>query len=178
MSHEPGHTIPDIPYGGAPTVFLSLLANGVVIEGDSTHKGHENAIECVYFTSSVETVRITSGSGMSTGRRSHGPIVVRKLIDKATPLLARALVHNEEVEGTFAFYRPDPGGTGAEQRFFTIGFGRGRVAGQTTYSPDNVALPAAPGSAPFMEELHFVYQRITWRYEDGGIEFEDSWAAL
>ena len=36
----PGTTFPDIPYGGAPDVFLELTANGVQIQGDAAQKGH------------------------------------------------------------------------------------------------------------------------------------------
>jgi type VI secretion system secreted protein Hcp len=173
MPDEPGQTFPDIPYGGAPNVLLFLTANGTAIEGDSLQKTREGAIECVYFSSSVATTRVTSGSGMATGRRTHGPIVIRKRIDKATPLLAKALVQNEVVVGTFKFFRLAEDGT--EQHFFTIEFDHGRVAAQTTYSPDNVAASGQAGQAPFMEEVRFVYQLITWRYDPDGIEFEDSW---
>lgn len=176
MADEPGTTFPDIPYGGAPNVFFTLTANGTAIEGEATQKGHEGAIECVYFSSSVETTRITSGSGMATGRRSHGPIVIRKRIDRATPLLAKALVQNEVVAGTFQFFRLESDGT--EQHFFTIAFHHGRVASQTTYSSDNLATSGRSGDAPFMEEVRFVYQHINWRHEPDGIEFEDSWGMV
>ena len=113
---------------------------------------------------------------MATGRRTHGPIVIRKRIDRATPLLAKALVQNEVEAGTFRFYRT--GDDGTEQHFFTIDFQQGRVSSQTTYSSDNVAAAGVAGSSPFMEEVRFVYRRISWTYEPGGITFEDSWSIV
>jgi type VI secretion system secreted protein Hcp len=176
MVSEPGRTVPDIPYAGAHDVFLQLEANGVQIQGESDHKGHEHQIECVYFTSGVETVRLVSGTGMASGRRTHGPIVVRKRVDRATPLIAKALVQNEVVDAHFEFFRATP--EGAEEHFFTIEIAHGRVATQTTYSADNVALPGHEGVSPFMEQVHFVYQRIKWSSPPGAIEFEDSWGMV
>jgi type VI secretion system Hcp family effector len=176
MADEPDTTFPDIPYGGAPSVFLDLSSNGTTIEGDSEQKGHEGAIECVYFSSSVGTTQLTSGSGMATGRRTHGPIIIRKRIDRATPLFAKSLVQNEVAAGTFHFYRT--GDDGTEQHFFTIDFQQGRVSSQTMYSSDNVAAAGVAGSSPFMEEVRFVYRRVSWTYEPGGITFEDSWSIV
>ena len=176
MADEPETTFPDIPYGGAPSVFLDLSSNGTTIEGDSAQKGHEGALECVYFSSSVATTQLTSGAGMATGRRTHGPIVIRKRIDRATPLLAKSLVQNEVAAGTFRFYRTSDDGT--EEHFFTIAFQQGRVSSQTTYSSDNVAAAGVAGSSPFMEEVQFVYRRVSWTYEPDGIVFEDSWSIV
>jgi len=85
-------------------------------------------------------------------------------------------VQNEVVAGSFQFFRLESDGT--EQHFFTIEFHHGRVASQTTYSSDNVAAAGVAGSSPFMEEVRFVYRRISWTYEPGGVAFEDSWSIV
>jgi type VI secretion system Hcp family effector len=38
-----------------------------------------------------------AASGQASGRRQYAPIIIRKRIDKSTPLLAKALVNNETI---------------------------------------------------------------------------------
>jgi type VI secretion system secreted protein Hcp len=158
----------------AETVHLYLKANGSDIKGESTQTslGREGSIECLFFQDSVRTAR-EKGSGMATGRRTYEPIVLRKRIDKASPLLAKALCNNEVVEGTFKFFRPSPTGDGTTQQFFTIEFAEGRVAGINRISPDTID-PASAVEPP-TEEISFVFHTITWTYEDGGVTHTDNW---
>ena len=158
----------------AETVHGSLTANGSSVEGESTQTslGRENTIECVYFSDSVRTAR-EKGTGMATGRRAHEPIVIRKRIDKSSPLLAKALCNNEVVEGTFKFFRPNPAGDGTTEQFFTIEIAEGRVASITRVVPD--CLDPASSSAPPLEEVSFVYHTITWTYEPTGATHVDNW---
>lgn len=158
----------------AETVHLYLKANGSDIAGESTQTslGRENSIECLFFEDAVRTAR-EKGSGMATGRRTYEPIVLRKRIDKSSPLLAKALCNNEVIEGVFKFFRPNPTGDGTTQQFFTVAIGEGRIAGIKRTSPDT--LDPASALAPPMEEVSFVFHNITWTYTDGGIEHHDNW---
>lgn len=158
----------------AETVHLYLKANGTDIKGESTQTslGREGSIECLYFEDSVRTAR-EKGTGMATGRRTYEPIVLRKRIDKSSPLLAKALCNNEVVEGTFKFFRPNPSGDGTTQQFFTIEFAEGRVASIKRTSPDTI--DPASASEPPTEEVSFVFHTITWTYEDGGVTHTDNW---
>lgn len=158
----------------AETVHLYLKANGADIQGQSsqTSLGRENSIECVVFEASVITAR-EKGSGMATGRRQYNPIVIRKRIDKASPLLSNALVRNEVIEGVFKFFRPNPVGDGTTQHFFTVEIAEGRVGSQKYWVPNTIE-PASTHEPP-QEEVTFVFNRITWTYEDGGVTATDSW---
>jgi type VI secretion system secreted protein Hcp len=158
----------------AQSVHLFLKANGKDVKGESTQQSMSRAdsIECVSFNSGVTSHR-EAASGMATGRRQHEPITIRKRIDKASPLLAKALVSNETIEGVFKFYRPNPAGDGTTEQFFTVAIKGGRVFEQklmilNTLSPEEAAEPP-------LEEVGFVFQTITWTYTNGGIEHEDSW---
>jgi hypothetical protein len=95
----------------AETVHLYLKANGTDIKGDSsqTSLGRENSIECVYFEQAVKTAR-EAGSGMATGRRQYEPLLIRKRIDKSSPLIAKALVENTVIEGEVQVLPPEPHG--------------------------------------------------------------------
>jgi type VI secretion system secreted protein Hcp len=159
----------------AQTVHLFLKANGSDIKGESTQAsmGRADSIECVSFNSGVTSAR-ESASNLATGRRQHEPITIRKRIDKASPLLAKALVENQQVEGAFKFYRPNPTGDGTTEQFFTVAIKGGRVFSQKLLILNT--LDPQQASEPPLEEVGFVFHTINWTYTNGGIEHEDNWA--
>lgn len=159
----------------ALSVHLFLKANSSDVEGESTihSMDRENSIECLEFSDSVRTARERS-TGMATGDRTYEPLRITKRIDKSSPLIAKALCNNEVIEGVFKFYRPTPVGDGTTQHFFTVEIAEGRVGGIYRHSP-NVIDPAA-AQAPPTEEVSFVFGKITWTYEDGGVMHEDHWS--
>jgi type VI secretion system secreted protein Hcp len=112
-------------------------------------------------------------SGLATGRRQHKPLVIKKAIDKATPLISKALTKSAKIDGEFKFYRPNPAGDGTTQHFFTVKVSNGRVASQELIN--EWTRPGEPHAAPPQEKVAFVFQTIMWRYEIGGVEHEDSW---
>jgi type VI secretion system secreted protein Hcp len=147
----------------AETVHLYLKANGTDIQGESTQHslGRENSIECVYYEQAVATAR-EAGSGMATGRRQYHPLVVRKRIDKSSPLIAKALCNNEVIEGTFKFFRPNPTGDGTTEQFYSVQIRQGRVASIKQVVPDTIE--PATSTEPPLEEVAFVFHTIAWTY--------------
>lgn len=160
-----------VPALAAQSAALWLKANGEDIRGESPvmSPGREGTIEVLSLTMGVTSPRDVA-TGMATGRRTYDPIVITKRIDKSSPLLAKALTHNEVVEGTIRFYRTKPDGT--MSNYYTLRFSNGRVSSVRQYLP-NVLDPATASLPPY-EEVSFVFQTITWIYEDGGIAYEDS----
>jgi type VI secretion system secreted protein Hcp len=160
----------------AETVHLFLKANGTDIQGESTQTslGRENSIECVYYEQSVITAR-EAGSGLATGRRQYPPLMIRKRIDKSSPLLMKALVENTAIEATFKFYRPNPNGDGTTEQFYTVGIKQGRIASIKQFVPD--AMQPATSTEPPMEEVSFVFHTIGWTITNGGVTHEDVWSA-
>jgi type VI secretion system secreted protein Hcp len=156
----------------AETVHLFLKANGADIHGESaqTSLGREGSIECFAYEHAVSTAR-EAGSGMATGRRQHQPLLVRKPIDRASPLIMKALSENQVIEATFRFYRPDPSGDGTTQHFFTVGIKQARVTGIKQFVPD-VLDPAAAGEPP-QEEVTFTFASIQWTHETEGITHQE-----
>ena len=158
----------------AETVHLYLKANGTDIKGESTQTslGREGSIECLYLEHEVMTAR-EAGSGMATGRRQYKPIIIRKRIDKSTPLLAKALTQNQVVDATFKFFRPNPTGDGTTEQFFTIEIKKGRLASFRMISPDSSR--PAESAMPEVEEIGILFHTIKWTYTNGGAEHEDTW---
>jgi len=159
----------------AETVHLYLKANGADIKGESTQVslGRKDSIECLYLEQAVKTAR-EAGSGMATGRRQYEPLLVRKRIDKSTPLIAKALVENAKIDGAFKFFRPNPTGDGTTEQFYTIEIKNGRVASQRQFVPDTI-VPASSTEPP-QEEVTFVFHTIKWTFTQGGISHEDTWS--
>jgi type VI secretion system secreted protein Hcp len=157
----------------ADNVYLFLQLNGEDIHGESGEQslGRENSIECVQFVQQVKTLRDTS-TGQVTGRRQYDPIVIVKRIDKSSPLLLKGLVQNQVAAGTFKFFRPNPTGDGTTEQFYTIEFKEGRIASVKDYVPDT--LDAEAGKRPPLEEVSFVFSKISWTNTSSGASFEDS----
>jgi type VI secretion system secreted protein Hcp len=160
----------------AETVHLYLKANGRDVAGESTQTslGRENSIECVFYRQSVVTAR-EAGSGMATGRRQYEPLVIRKRIDKSSPVLFKALVENQKIDAEFKFFRPNPSGDGTTEQFYSVEIKDGRIASMSQYVND-VIVPAT-ATDPALEEVTFVFHTIAWHYTQGGVTHEDSWSA-
>jgi type VI secretion system secreted protein Hcp len=172
LDRSPGVDVPRT----AMSVALFLKANGSDVNGDFQQGKAEGAIECVAFQSAVGVPQDKAGSGRQTGRRIHEGITIRKPIDRATPLLAKALCNNEVIEGTFNFFRPNPTGDGTTEHYFTVEIANGRVTRVHLVSPDGYANHDAQPSVAAFEDVQFTYNQITWRYEPTGTEHSDTWS--
>ena len=159
----------------AETVHLSLKANGQDIKGESTQQslGRKDTIECVSYEQKVLTAR-EAGSGMATGRRQYEPLLIRKRIDKSSPLIMKALVENQKIDGVFKFFRPNPKGDGTTEQFYTVEIKDGRIASIDQNVPNCIA--PASSTEPPLEEVSFVFHTIKWTITDGGVSHEDTWS--
>jgi type VI secretion system secreted protein Hcp len=156
------------------SVFLFLKANGRDIKGESSvgTLGRQDAIECLSYTFSVAVAR-EAATGYVTGRREYQPIVCRKRVDKASPLLLKALTSNEKIDAMFKFYRPNPSGDGTVEQFYTVEIGEGAIVAMDQLRGD---LSAGSGAPP-LEDVSFVFRSIQWTITNGGITHEDGWSS-
>lgn len=157
----------------AQTVHLKLQIDGNDVEGESTIASldREGTIECSSFHSGL-TAPYDPATILLTARRQHEPVRIYKRIDKSTPLLLKALCRSEPVTSAeFRFFRPAVSGAGAEEHFFTVKLENGRISSVRQVSED--AIMAGEAAPPMMEEVSFVFQQITWTYEDGGATHSD-----
>jgi type VI secretion system secreted protein Hcp len=159
----------------AETVHLYLKANGNDVKGESTQTslGRGDSIECISYEMGVTTAREAT-TGMVTGRRQYTPLTIKKRIDKASPLLVKALVENQKIDGTFKFFRPNPAGDGTTEQFFSVELKNGHVSAIKHHLPNTIV--ALTAGEPPQEEVSFVFKDITWTYTNGGITHSDSWA--
>ena len=142
----------------AETVHLYLKIRGVAITGDD----ETPSIKCVYLRLRSESVR-AAGRGIATGRRQHEPLVIRKHIDKSSPLLARALTTNEVIDAEFKFFRQPPAGD--ISHFYSVLLKGARVSAISPAAAD------ANSTSPPDEQVAFVFHTITWSYVDPAVSF-------
>ena len=149
------------------TVHLWLTINDNDIEGESRVPGRAGTIECSFFNCEV-TRPWDDAAGQLTGAKKFTPVKILKRVDKTTPLLLKALCLNEPVNSaTFMFYRV--GRSGFEEQFaFMVVLEDAHIS-----SVRQATIIAGQEAPPMMEEVEFVFQRITWTYE-GGVTFQDS----
>lgn len=153
----------------AETVHLFLKVNGKDVKGESTihTDGRADSIECLTYAQSVAAV--TEGaSSQVTGRRQFTPVTITKRIDKASPVLLKALGTNEKIDGTFKFYRPNPAGDGTTEQFYSVVLEDGKISKISQGGDSSSDLPPT-------EEVSFVFKTITWTYTNGGATHKDSW---
>ncbi len=157
----------------AETVHLYLTANGVVIQGDSSQVslGRENSIECVEFTHAIQA-SIDPRSGLTTSERTFAPIVIRKRIDRSTPLLYKAMANREDIRAMFKFFRPNPTGDGTTEQFYTIQLRECRISRIQEFVPD--CIDPTSSNYPPQEDVEFVYRYVVRTYVPTGVSFEDS----
>lgn len=160
----------------APSVDVLLKANGSDIQGEGTSNAPSgnNFINGLGFDHEVFLITDPT-TGQATGRRQHKPIRIVKPIDKATPLLYKAMVQNQVISGEFRFWRAHPSGDGSQQQYYKVAITNGRIAGIRNWKTNTRDLSA--DRAGDLEEVSIVYQSITWTWTDGGIEHTDTWTS-
>lgn len=153
---------------------LEMTCNGEAVKGYSSvvSHGREDSIEGLEFSTEIITAR-EKGSGLATGRREHKAARIVKRVDKASPILARAITNNELVTATLSFYQPSRDGDGTTVHFYTVELTEGRIAGLNQISSN--AIDPATANLAMMEELFIVYGVIRWSEEIDSVEHIDDW---
>ncbi len=141
------------------------------IKGSVTERGREGRIMVIAASHSIESPR-DAASGLPTGKRQHEPFVIKKELDRSTPLLYSLLVNNEKiVEWELQFWEPSP--TGAEVNHYAVKLTNANIANIDFIMPDNKD-PNLMKRAEY-EEIAFAYETIQWIWNDGGITSSDDW---
>ncbi len=155
----------------ADPVYLFLKVNGVTVEGDSTETslGRQNSIECLYYRQGVALP--TTSYGLTSGRRTYEPLVIRKRVDRSSPLLANALTGSRRVDGVFKFFRLSPSGDGTTEQYYTTEITQGRIVAITQFVTD-VEDPGELPDQPF-EEIAFMFNQIQWTWTISGVTSMD-----
>ncbi len=157
----------------ADNISLTLSANGTNIPGDSlvTSLERANTLEVLSLEQNVSRA-FDRATLLATGRRVYAPIRFTKRLDRATPLLRKALINNEVIEGNFRWFRPSPAADGSTQHFMTLSFTQGRITKCVLRLPDTLGADTA--TLPALEEIEMTAGTWTWTWVPGSIEFQDT----
>jgi type VI secretion system secreted protein Hcp len=142
-----------------------------VIKGSVEREEHKDKIGVIAVDHDIESPRDVH-TGQASGKRVHGSFRITKEVDKATPLLYQALCSNEQLKKVeIKFYRTSPDGT--EENLFTTTLENATM----NHIKDIMHLTKdkTKMDLPWMEEISFTYEKITWRHELAKTEFTDSW---
>lgn len=141
------------------------------IPGSSKVQGRENWIEVLGSNHQVY-MPVDRKDGSATGTRVHKDFVIVKNFDKASPKLEQFLCNGKVIgTATLHWYMIDD--QGKEKEYFKTKLQNARVSAIRSYMPD-VDNPANE-QYKHMEEVSFRYEKITWTFTDGNVEFTDSW---
>jgi type VI secretion system secreted protein Hcp len=152
---DPAALMPSSDDSSEISVYLFLQIDGNTIEGESyvASLGREDSIPIDSFNQEM--------ARQSGGTIEHKHIVITKFIDKASPLLFKALGNSETVDSAeFKFFGPDPSGAGEEAHLYTIKIESGNIESMITFTDS---------SKPYyFEEVSISFQDITWTDERSG----------
>jgi len=139
--------------------------------GNIWQEGHEDEVLVQAFNHSVMIPRDPQ-SGQPSGLRTHRPVTVTKIFDKASPLMYQALCNGEllpKVE--IKWYRTAP--SGVQEHYFTIKLTDAICVDIQSYMP-NCQDPANQ-SFTHLEDVSFSYRSIEWTHEVASTTGSDDW---
>jgi len=145
--------------------FLKLegMVQGL-IKGSVTLRGKEDLIGVISVSHEISRA-IDPTTGNFTGKITHKPLVLVKLIDLSTPRLYQALVSAETIK-TFnlAFYMTAASGQEVQQ--FTINLTNAQISSINQVKQNSNSTPDLMKFAEY-EEVYFRYQTIQWSWTNG-----------
>lgn len=162
------------PADAALTAYLKLKSQKQgEIKGGVTQKGREGRIAVI--EASVQmSVPVDSATHLPTGKLQAGELVIRKELDKSTPLLYAAMAGNEVfTEFELQHWTPQlkaATGVGSEVQHYTIKLSNARII-RHQFVMLNVRNPDLVKFAEY-EEIAFSYEKLTVTWNDGGITAE------
>jgi type VI secretion system secreted protein Hcp len=143
------------------------------IKGDCSQGGDKKDKILVYSIDHKVEIPKDTHTGLPTGQRIHHPLTITKHKDQSSPKLFKACSTGEQTTATLDYYRVNSEGT--EEKYFTIKLEEAIVVNVREFTPTTFL----PENKPYldMEEISFTYSKITWTYNDGNVEYTDSWKA-
>jgi len=156
------------PAWAAHRGYCALTLNGSALEGDVSMAfvgGEDVSSDHIEIHELHHLVTRQDGHG---GGTAHEKLIMTKVLDKASPLLAQALDQNQLVEGSCKFFRNDPQ-TGEVVKFYSIAITGGRVVAIEPLLPD--VFDADLAARPMQERVRFIYQTISFTSETGSTQY-------
>ncbi|MDI7661070.1 type VI secretion system tube protein TssD [Cronobacter universalis] len=146
-------------------------ALGALICGGSEVAGREGSIEVQSFGHGL-SVPFDGNTGKLTATRVHNLMNIEKEFDKSSPYLYRAVAASEKLQrAIIRWYRINH--AGMEEEFFQMILEDVRITGIHP-NMQNFKHPEGLLSTP-VESIGLIYNKITWKYLNGNIQYTDAW---
>ena len=144
---------------------------GADIRGSVDVKDREGSIELIGFSHGIN-LPVDNTNGKVTGTRSHSPVMFEKEFDSSSPYLYRAVSTGQTLKSAeIRFYHIND--AGQEVCYFIILMEGVKVTGVNPGVP-NTKLPGN-SQLNHMEAVSMLYDKITWKYVDGNVQYTDAW---
>lgn len=144
---------------------------GADIKGSVDVKDREGSIEVIGFSHGLN-LPVDSATGKITGTRLHSPLMFEKEFDSSSPYLYKAVAKGQTLKSAeLRWYRIND--AGREEAYFIITIEGVKITGVNPGMP-NVKM-AGNSQINHMESVSMMYEKITWRYVDGNVQYTDEW---
>ncbi|SDX09791.1 hypothetical protein SAMN05444064_112129 [Pseudomonas syringae] len=130
--------------------------------GGKCQTGHQDEIMVLSLTHNMANIG-------NLNQTTHRPIVITKNVDKASPLLNKALANRESIDCKIDFYRTSP--AGAQEKFYTIKISGGLIVDLTLDVPHAIF----QNDAEPQEHMAILYRDIDWIHHLGDTTGGASW---
>ncbi len=142
---------------------------GSPIRGSSDVADREGSIELRGLTHNL-SIPTDVSTGKLTGTRQHAPFLIEKEIDSASPYLYRAVATGQTLKSAeIKWYHIND--AGQEVEYFNVLMEQVKAVSITPLMLDT---RNCPGTG-HMESVQLRYEKITWRYVDGNVQYTDAW---
>jgi len=117
------------------------------------------------------SIAVSKHSGAVTGNRKHDHFKVKKLLDKASPLLHGKLSSAEKLDRVYLNFYSNTDAPG--EPFYTVSLKDAKVVEIETLSPD-ILDNDSEDKMPY-EIISFVFDEITYEHNRASTSATDSW---
>lgn len=143
---------------------------GAIIRGSSDVMDREGSIELRGLTHNL-SIPTDGATGKLTGTRKHTPFLFEKEIDSSSPYLYKAVATGQTLQSAeLKFYNISY--AGQEVEYFNILLEGVKVVSVTPVVHDTRTVT----ETGHMESVQLRYEKITWLYKDGNVQFTDAWS--
>lgn len=141
------------------------------IKGSCKVKGREDTVQILAMDHDV-IIPVDPKDATATGARQHGAMELTANIDKAYVNMMKACCTSTAIKSIEVdFY--EIGDDGKQKKYFTIKLEKARVTDVRTWFPD--VDDTATDKYKHMVTYGLRYEKITWTFAEGNIEYSDAW---
>lgn len=142
---------------------------GALIKGSVDVKDRENSIEISSFSHNLY-IPTDDNTGKLTGTRVHGALIFEKEFDSSSPYLMKAVATGQSLQSAeFKWYKIND--AGQEVEYYNMLLERVKIVSVTPMMHDCKTVI----HVGHLEQVQVRYDKITWRYLDGNIQYSDAW---